>query len=215
MFGVFTAVAAISCGRVQPLPVMTAAVPVAAPPVDPPASNTVKEVVDSVVIVQQAAPARNDATVDSARPTEASRPEAEITAPALIAPELPTWDIDVHSYEGTTRVAHYLTRFAGSSREYIQARLSYGTRFEPMIRDALRDGGIPEDMYYLALVESGFDPNAYSRAAAVGMWQFMSSTARGMGLRVDWWVDERRDPVKSTKAAVEFIRGLRDQFGSI
>jgi membrane-bound lytic murein transglycosylase D len=70
-------------------------------------------------------------------------------------------------------------------------------------------------MYYLALVESGFDPNAYSRAAAVGMWQFMSSTARGMGLRVDWWVDERRDPVRSTKAAVEFIRGLRDQFGSI
>jgi membrane-bound lytic murein transglycosylase D len=47
------------------------------------------------------------------------------------------------------------------------------------------------------------------------MWQFMSSTARGMGLRVDWWVDERRDPVRSTKAAVEFIRGLRDQFGSI
>src|SRR5258708_21210331 len=47
------------------------------------------------------------------------------------------------------------------------------------------------------------------------MWQFMASTGRGMGLRVDWWVDERRDPVKSTKAAVEFIRGLRDQFGSI
>src|SRR5258708_35697227 len=84
-----------------------------------------------------------------------------------------------------------------------------------MIRSALRNGGIPEDMYYLALVESGFDPNAYSRAAAVGMWQFMASTARDMGLRVDWWEAERRDQVSSTRAAVEFIRGLRAQFGSI
>jgi membrane-bound lytic murein transglycosylase D len=84
-----------------------------------------------------------------------------------------------------------------------------------MIRAKLAAAGLPEDLYYLALVESGFDPNAYSRAAAVGMWQFMSSTARGMGLRVDWWEDDRRDPVKSTKAAVQFLAGLRDQFGSI
>jgi hypothetical protein len=84
-----------------------------------------------------------------------------------------------------------------------------------MIRAKMKAGGLPEDMYYLALVESGFDPHAYSRAAAVGMWQFMTSTARDMGMRVDWWVDERRDPVRSTSAAVRFIRGLRDQFGSL
>jgi len=84
-----------------------------------------------------------------------------------------------------------------------------------MIRAKMREGGLPEDMYYLALVESGFDPNAYSRAAAVGMWQFMTSTGRDMGLRVDWWVDERRDPVKSTAAAVRFIKGLKEQFGSL
>jgi membrane-bound lytic murein transglycosylase D len=84
-----------------------------------------------------------------------------------------------------------------------------------MIRAKLKAGGLPEDMYYLALVESGFDPHAYSRAAAVGMWQFMTSTGRDMGLRVDRWVDERRDPVRSTDAAVRFIRGLRDQFGSL
>jgi membrane-bound lytic murein transglycosylase D len=84
-----------------------------------------------------------------------------------------------------------------------------------MIRAKMRAGGLPEDMYYLALIESGFDPNAYSRAAAVGMWQFMASTARDMGLRVDWWIDERRDPVKSTTAAVGFIRGLKQQLGSL
>ena len=127
----------------------------------------------------------------------------------------PSWDIDVHSYETTARVEHYLRVFSGSAREHIIAQLEEGSRYEPMIRAKMRAGGLPEDMYYLALIESGFDPNAYSRAAAVGMWQFMASTGRDMGLRVDWWVDERRDPVKSTTAAVGFIRGLKEQLGSL
>jgi membrane-bound lytic murein transglycosylase D len=127
----------------------------------------------------------------------------------------PTWDMDVRSYETRDRVAHYVSMFTGRSRERIAERLERGSRYEPMIRAKMKAGGLPEDMYYLALVESGFDPHAYSRAAAVGMWQFMTSTARDMGLRVDRWVDERRDPVRSTEAAVRFIRGLRDQFGSL
>ena len=129
--------------------------------------------------------------------------------------EGPSWDIDVRSYETTARVEHYLRVFSGSAREHIVAQLQEGSRYEPMIRAKMRAGGLPEDMYYLALIESGFDPNAYSRAAAVGMWQFMASTAKDMGLRVDWWVDERRDPVKSTSAAVGFIRGLKEQLGSL
>jgi membrane-bound lytic murein transglycosylase D len=127
----------------------------------------------------------------------------------------PTWDMDVRAYETQERVAHYVNMFTGRSKDRIADRLQRGTRYEPMIRAKMKAGGLPEDMYYLALVESGFDPNAYSRAAAVGMWQFMTSTARDMGMRVDWWVDERRDPVRSTAAAVRFIRGLRDQFGSL
>jgi membrane-bound lytic murein transglycosylase D len=127
----------------------------------------------------------------------------------------PTWDMDVRSYESQERVAHYVGLFTGRSKERIRDRLERGTRYEPMIRAKMKAGGVPEDMYYLALVESGFDNNAYSRAAAVGMWQLMTSTAKGMGMRVDWWVDERRDPVKSTSAAVRFIKGLRDQFGSL
>lgn len=134
---------------------------------------------------------------------------------ATLADSTPSWDIDVHSYESTERVEHYVHYFAGPAKERIESRLERGTRFEPMIRAQMRAGGLPEDMYYLALVESGFDQNAYSRSAAVGMWQFMTSTARDMGLRVDWWVDERRDPVKSTVAAVRFIKDLREQFGSL
>jgi peptidoglycan lytic transglycosylase D len=131
------------------------------------------------------------------------------------APEAPTWDIDVRPYETTDRVEHYVRLFSTTAKEHIAERLERGTKYEPMIRSKLREGGLPEDMYYLALVESGFDPNAYSRAAAVGMWQFMTSTARDMGLRVDWWVDERRDPIRSTTAAVRFIKDLKEQFGSL
>lgn len=123
--------------------------------------------------------------------------------------------MDVRSYENQDRVAHYVAMFSGRAKNRIAERLSEGSRYEPMIRAHMKAGGVPEDMYYLALVESGFNPHAYSRAAAVGMWQFMTSTARDMGLRVDRWVDERRDPVRSTSAAVRFIRGLRAQFGSL
>lgn len=131
------------------------------------------------------------------------------------ADSAPSWDIDVESYASEARVERYVRMFSGPAKERIQSRLARGTQYEAMIRSKLREGGVPEDMYYLALIESGFDPNAYSRAAAVGMWQFMTSTGRDMGLRIDWWIDERRDPFKSTTAAVRFIKGLNAQFGSL
>ncbi|HEY4136844.1 MAG TPA: transglycosylase SLT domain-containing protein, partial [Casimicrobiaceae bacterium] len=127
----------------------------------------------------------------------------------------PTWDIDVRPYESTDRVEHYVRLFSTTAKDRIASRLERGTKYEAMIRAKMREGGLPEDMYYLALIESGFDPNAYSRAAAVGMWQFMTSTGRDMGLRIDWWIDERRDPVRSTTAAVRFIKDLKEQFGSL
>ncbi len=127
----------------------------------------------------------------------------------------PSWDIEVRSYETFDRVRFYVGSFTGSAKDRFAERLSRGTRYERLIRARLRAGGLPEDMYYLALIESGYNPHAYSRAAAVGMWQFMTSTAKGMGLRVDWWIDERRDPVRSTEAAVRFLRGLNEQFGSM
>lgn len=127
----------------------------------------------------------------------------------------PTWDIDVRSYETVDRVRHFVNMFAGPAKDRFIDRLTRGTRYEAMIRAKLKAGDLPEDMFYLALVESGYNPHAYSRAAAVGMWQFMTTTAKGMGLRVDWWIDERRDPVRSTEAAVRFLRGLNEQFGSL
>ncbi len=126
-----------------------------------------------------------------------------------------TWDIDVRSYETHSRVEFYIDRFKGPARDRFAHQVSRGTRYEPMIRERLRRAGLPEDLTYIALIESGYDQHAYSRAAAVGMWQFMTTTARGVGLRVDWWVDERRDPVRSTEAAIKFLGQLNQQFGSL
>ena len=138
--------------------------------------------------------------------------DSGLTGPEDIAP---TWDIDVRSYETLDRVQFYVNHFSGPAKGRFADRLSRGSRYESMIREKLLAGDLPADMYYLALIESGYNPHAYSRAAAVGMWQFMTTTAQGMGLRVDWWVDERRDPVRSTDAAVRFLRGLNEQFGSM
>jgi membrane-bound lytic murein transglycosylase D len=127
----------------------------------------------------------------------------------------PTWDIDVRSYETHKRVEFYVQRFQGPARSTFAEWLSRGTRYEPMIRAKLQAAGLPGDFTYLALIESGYNPHAYSRAAAVGMWQMMTATAKGMGLRVDWWIDERRDPVRSTDGAIRFLTYLHEQFGSL
>jgi membrane-bound lytic murein transglycosylase D len=186
-----------------PVPVSAEPVVAAAPAVDttPRDSVVVAAVSDSEVVTRAAA------IFDGVpAPTAASGPMAPDTRA--------TWDIDVRSYETHEMVTQYIGIFTGRARQYMERSMSRGTRYDAMLRRKFRESGLPEDMTYLALIESSYLPSAYSRAAAVGMWQFMAPTARGIGMRVDWWVDERRDPMRATDGAIDFLTDLHNAYGS-
>ena len=109
----------------------------------------------------------------------------------------------------TEQVARYVEMFhAGRARENYERWLAREGLYRDLILAELRAEGLPEELLYLAMLESGFNPTAVSRARAVGLWQFMRATGRETGLRIDDWVDERRDPIASTRAAIRHLKVL-------
>lgn len=110
-------------------------------------------------------------------------------------------------------VRKWVKYFTGPGRKYYERYLMRSTRYRPMMYKALEEAGLPQDLVYLSMIESGYNAQAYSHAAAAGLWQFIPSTARLYKMRVDFWVDDRRDPERSLEAAIDFLGELHQMFG--
>lgn len=133
---------------------------------------------------------------------------------ADVQASLPVKELDSIPTEINPLVEKWISYFQGRGRPHMERYLARSARYEKLMKKVLRDNGLPEDLFYIALIESGFTSHATSTASAVGYWQFIRGTGKHYKLQINSLVDERRDPVVATQAAADYFKDLYKLFGS-
>lgn len=177
---------------------------------------------DESALAENASPLELDAEISAGEPISHSpHDDLEIAIPELTPEEAeqerqrlenlePVFDIPI---EINKQVLGWIDYYSNKHKDSFTPGLVRSGKYLPMFRKIFKEAGLPQDLVYMAHVESAYKTNAYSHAHAKGVFQFIASTGRRYGLRVDWWVDERSDPEKAAVAAAAYLTDLYDEFG--
>ncbi|MDA1184980.1 MAG: LysM peptidoglycan-binding domain-containing protein [Acidobacteria bacterium] len=177
-----------------------AAQPQAAKPVEPPAELAVR-------LTDPGSDTTGEDAEDGASGTPPPRAATDRVTAADLWPSAPDIDIPMNAH-----VKEFIELFTGERRAFLERGLSRGMQYLPMIREILKAEELPIDLAYIPLVESGFTTTAVSGAQAKGIWQFMSMTGLENGLTHDWYIDERAEAEKATRAAAKYLKSLQAMF---